>query len=47
VAGTVVAVAALVWGWTDRRGLGAVWLAAGLAAVPLLTGAWAFGWDFH
>jgi len=46
VAGLAVALAGLAWGWRERRGLGALWLAVGLAAVPLLAGAWAFGWDF-
>ena len=34
------------WGWRQRRGQGALWLAVGAAAVPLLVGASAFGWDF-
>ena len=46
VAGTVVAAGRLGWGWRHRRDQGALWLAVGLAAVPLLAGAWAFGWDF-
>jgi hypothetical protein len=45
-AGLLVAVAALGWGWRQRHGQGALWLAVGAAAVPLLVGAWAFGWDF-
>ena len=46
LAGLVVAVAALGWGWRQRRAQGALWLAVGATAVPLLVGAAAFGWDF-
>ena len=46
IAGLVVAGAALGWGWHQRRAQGALWLAVGAAAVPLLVGAAAFGWDF-
>ena len=46
LAGLVVAAAALAWGWRQREGQGALWLAVGAAAVPLLVGAGAFGWDF-
>jgi hypothetical protein len=46
VGGLVVAVAAAGWGWRQRHGQGALWLAVGAAAVPLLAGAWVFGWHF-
>lgn len=46
VGGLVVAVVALWWGWRHRHQQGALWLAVGTAAIPLLVGAWAFGWDF-
>jgi hypothetical protein len=46
LAGLVLGSAAIGWGWRERDGLGVLWLAVGLVAVPLLGGAWVFGWDF-